>query len=60
MGKMKGCPFCGSKLFSIVESEENEFQIQCGNCYAKTGVEETVEKAKFAWNRRVKNRKTSN
>lgn len=51
--KLEPCPFCGSKYVGIIIPIEKEYQVQCGDCYASSSIESTVNKAIKAWNRRA-------
>lgn len=66
--ELKPCPFCGSKAQIVFDSKDGTWFIRCEDCYAKSegwsngnatpedlffAIEEAVEAAVHAWNRRV-------
>lgn len=65
---LKPCPFCGGKAQIVFDSTDGTWFIRCEDCYAKSegwgngnaspedlffAIEEAVEAAVHAWNRRV-------
>jgi len=51
-GRMKPCPFCGSKA-DIVGTEDNESAVMCITCYASGPIRSYDDEAIEAWDRRV-------
>lgn len=49
--ELKPCPFCGSKNLRLTGNSWH--WVQCNNCFAEIGGQESEEEAIEQWNRRV-------
>ena len=73
MPELKPCPFCGGKAQIVFDGKDATWFIRCEDCYAKSegwsngnaspedlffAIEEAVEAAVNAWNRRVTDENT--
>lgn len=54
--ELKQCPFCGSKNLRLTGNSWH--WVQCNNCFAEIGGQESEEEAIEQWNRRVNDGKT--
>lgn len=52
MSELLHCPFCKyTEIFTV--EYESYFKVYCGDCNAATGMYETIEAARDAWNTRA-------
>lgn len=49
--ELKPCPFCGSKNLCLIRN--SWYWVQCNNCLAEIGVQESEKDAIEKWNRRA-------